>query len=408
MPAALIVASANMSKLLLNNLSGARFAWVDVLRGVAVLLVLFRHIHLTKPKSAAGILYRTLYTLQTGGSFGVDLFFVISGFLVSGILFRQYVKTGQIQPLRFLIRRGFKIYPPFWVFIAATLLWVWIHERKLPLKNALVELAFVQSYWSGLYAHTWSLGVEEHCYVGLCLLLTLLAAVLPKRWNPFAIFPILAVTISLTALVMRSQDLSPITHANFLQRFTPTHLRCDAFLIGSLLGYYYYFTGGAFLSFCQRFKAVLFACGLFCMLPAFFVVMEVASGYKMLWFWLASPGAAMLLMSALGTRAPLGMMSRAVATIGKHSYSIYLWHILVGVIWLDLLFARMRIPVSVLTWVPAYFLVSISTGMLLTWLVEVPSLRIRDRWFPENLSLKSVPAVADSGEALRNEVKPAT
>jgi peptidoglycan/LPS O-acetylase OafA/YrhL len=364
--------------------SQARLVWVDVLRGLAVLLVLFRHIHLERPKAAAGFLYRSLYFLQTGGFFGVDLFFVISGFLVSGILFRQFIKTGRIQPVRFLIRRGFKIYPPFWVFIASTLIWIWVTQRRLPLVNALSELAFVQNYYSGLYTHTWSLGVEEHCYVGLCIVLTILAFASRQRQNPFGIYPVFATTLAIAALLLRSRDVSPITPGNFLQRIAPTHLRCDAFLVGSLLGYYYYFYNPTFLSICQRFRSALFAVGFACMLPAFFIVIETTSGYRMWFFWLASPGAAMMLMSALGTQASPGMISRMIATIGRHSYSIYLWHILAGVLWLDLLFARWKIPVAVLIWVPAYFAVSILFGIIMTYLVEIPSLRLRDRWFPES------------------------
>jgi len=76
-----------------------RIKGLDFLRGIAILLVLFRHNPLGN-----NIFYHF-------GWLGVDLFFVLSGFLVSGLLFTEYKKRGEVRIKRFLIRRGFKIYP---------------------------------------------------------------------------------------------------------------------------------------------------------------------------------------------------------------------------------------------------------------------------------------------------------
>ena len=73
---------------------------LDVLRCVAVLLVVGYHMPY----------YRLWGRI---GWIGVDLFFVLSGFLISGLLFREFRDTGSIDVKRFLIRRGLKIYPSF-------------------------------------------------------------------------------------------------------------------------------------------------------------------------------------------------------------------------------------------------------------------------------------------------------
>src|SRR5437762_8327462 len=86
-----------------------RLRQLDFLRGIAVLLVLFRHDALTE------FLYKI-------GWVGVDLFFVLSGFLVSGLLFSEFIKYGNIKPGLFLIRRGFKIYPLFYTFLLVTVI----------------------------------------------------------------------------------------------------------------------------------------------------------------------------------------------------------------------------------------------------------------------------------------------
>src|SRR6476620_3973805 len=129
-----------------------RLTELDFLRGVAVILVLFGHHYLIS------------YT-GTMGWIGVDLFFVLSGFLVSGLLFSEYKKFGDIDPKRFLIRRGFKIYPAFYfsVFISASLLYFWPHLSFFPGSHLLVlnsngilaglaiEAFFLQSYFFGFW-----------------------------------------------------------------------------------------------------------------------------------------------------------------------------------------------------------------------------------------------------------------
>src|SRR5215211_479046 len=100
---------------------------LDVLRAVAVLLVLGRHVNVVAPMPAdvPGPVALAIRAWVKVGWTGVDLFFVLSGFLVSGLLFAEYRKNGELRIGRFLIRRGFKIYPPFWVLMAVTLAAYW-------------------------------------------------------------------------------------------------------------------------------------------------------------------------------------------------------------------------------------------------------------------------------------------
>ncbi len=136
---------------------------IDFLRTVAIGLVLIRHF------KVQGLGYQI-------GWIGVDLFFVLSGFLVSTTLFREYKKTTTVNGKRFLIRRGFKIYPGFYLLIAVTVLGDWLattffsglHSTVTP-ERIWGELLFVQNYVGGQWGHTWSLAVEEHFYIFLML-----------------------------------------------------------------------------------------------------------------------------------------------------------------------------------------------------------------------------------------------
>ena len=80
---------------------------LDVLRCVAILLVLGRHLD-----------YYPLWSKI--GWIGVDLFFVLSGFLVSGLLFHEFKEHGRINFRRFILRRGLKIWPAFYTYILIT------------------------------------------------------------------------------------------------------------------------------------------------------------------------------------------------------------------------------------------------------------------------------------------------
>src|SRR3954468_707616 len=121
---------------------------LDILRAVAIFLVLGRHMDVCPP-DLNRYLYNLTKTWNRGGWVGVDLFFVLSGFLISGLLFREHQKYGNISFKDFFTRRGFKIYPSFYVLVAVT---VFVRLRRgspVPLQDFLHEILFVQNYFVG-------------------------------------------------------------------------------------------------------------------------------------------------------------------------------------------------------------------------------------------------------------------
>jgi len=112
----------------------------------------------------------------------VDLFFVLSGFLIGGLLVSELHHHGHIDIGRFLIRRGLKIYPPHFVFIGYLML---MPVAKAILAGNNVWTTFTTEwgkYWPNLLflhnyvgtnpaGHTWTLAVEEHFYLLLPFLL---------------------------------------------------------------------------------------------------------------------------------------------------------------------------------------------------------------------------------------------
>src|ERR1700722_19491950 len=92
-----------------------RLIQLDVLRGLAILLVLGRHAIV--PREDAGRLAPLAKIWWHIGWTGVDLFFVLSGFLVGGLLLGELRSRGTLDIKRFIIRRGFKIWPAYYTLV---------------------------------------------------------------------------------------------------------------------------------------------------------------------------------------------------------------------------------------------------------------------------------------------------
>ena len=162
----------------------SRLVCLDFLRGVAILLVLGAH--MPHAGLEAGVPLAGLLRLWHGfGGAGVDLFFVLSGFLVGGLLLAEIKRSGKADAKRFLIRRGFKIWPTYYVYLLALpLLQIWGGETRFvdaALWSLRANLLHLQNYWLSGSAfstlpnyisprpHTWSLAVEEHFYLALAI-----------------------------------------------------------------------------------------------------------------------------------------------------------------------------------------------------------------------------------------------
>jgi peptidoglycan/LPS O-acetylase OafA/YrhL len=233
-----------------------RIKALDVLRALAVCLVLLQH-------------SEVLQTRVEGGWTGVDLFFVLSGFLISGLLFTGFKKSGQIRVGRFLVRRGFKIYPPFYVLMAWTVLMFLLHHGHLRERALLSELFFLQSYIGGMWGHTWSLAVEEHFYLFLPLLLILLCRIGRQRQDPFRVLPWMFLAVAFGSLAVRLFLCSAGPRPDDIIRY-PSHLNVDSLLFGVVLSYVYHFRPEIFALAARVPRWLLFSTSLALIAPCFF------------------------------------------------------------------------------------------------------------------------------------------
>ena len=166
---------------------------IDGLRAVAVLAVLFYHVG---------------FAWLPGGYVGVDIFFVISGYLIGGIIDRE-VEGGRFSLGRFYVRRIRRIVPAFLAMCVATSVLSWLHLFPTDLVTFAKSLIAAALSVSNLYfyalagyfdasastqplLHTWSLAVEEQFYVVLPLYALVAQRRFPRRKRAVLVWALLA------------------------------------------------------------------------------------------------------------------------------------------------------------------------------------------------------------------------
>jgi peptidoglycan/LPS O-acetylase OafA/YrhL len=131
------------------------------------------------------------------GSLGVRIFFVISGFLITGLLLKELDKDGKINLPRFFFRRTLRIFPAFYFYIVCMLILTALGGTDLPMRDAWAALTYTSNYSTSLHpvvAHTWSLATEEQFY--LIWPAALFFAVRKTRAISVLLLLVLAATIS--------------------------------------------------------------------------------------------------------------------------------------------------------------------------------------------------------------------
>ncbi|MCR8549090.1 acyltransferase [Salipiger sp. P9] len=285
---------------------------IDGLRAIAVLAVLFYHFGLPG---------------FDGGFVGVDVFFVISGFLIGGILWREYESTGRIWLRHFYVRRFRRLAPAFFTMAMVTALFSWalllpfeFREFGKQLISATIYLSNVLFFRQAGYfdtasedkplLHTWSLAVEEQFYVFLPLFILLFS----RNRRALLVALVGCWAASLAACIW----------------FTPSHqtatfylfpFRAWELLSGVLLAIWGCETGRRW-----RGHALLSGLGLALVLGS---LLFIPAGPHFPGLFAVFPvlGAVLLLANGCG-RNPVNRLlsTREAVFFGKISYSLYLWH----------------------------------------------------------------------------------
>jgi peptidoglycan/LPS O-acetylase OafA/YrhL len=143
--------------------AGSRIPSLDGLRAVSITMVVLSHLAGTR-----NFLIPVAFSWPVIGSIGVTVFFVISGFLISGLLFDEQRRNGRIDVFHFYIRRAFRIFPAYYVLIIAVAVAGVTGQIQLQPGDLTAALSYTMNYHpkpAWYLGHTWSLAVEEQFYL---------------------------------------------------------------------------------------------------------------------------------------------------------------------------------------------------------------------------------------------------
>lgn len=186
----------------LNTGSTKRVFGLDVMRAIAILVVVDAHASVALGKYYRGAFWHHLVPD------GVELFFVLSGFLIGGILIRSYEKKGYFDRsllVNFWTRRWFRTLPNYYLVLAGLLFFAFLRAWRSGLQPVLPSggtlatyFIFVQNFASRIpdfFPETWSLAIEEWSYITLPLVLWAMHGLLAGRWSRQRIVLVTILTI---------------------------------------------------------------------------------------------------------------------------------------------------------------------------------------------------------------------
>jgi peptidoglycan/LPS O-acetylase OafA/YrhL len=199
-----------------------RIPSLDGLRTISIALVVAGHwLHVLGGGNAGNL-----------GNMGVRVFFVISGFLITGLLLKELEKTSGVNLPEFYFRRTLRIFPPFYFYLLVIFSASFLGFIYIPLKSFLFASAYVSDYanpsnW--LLGHTWSLAVEEQFY----LLFPTVLLILGVRWTKIFLFLVVLASPFIRLADFQLFGSEPIW---VVKGF---HANLDALAAGCLLALFY-------------------------------------------------------------------------------------------------------------------------------------------------------------------------
>ncbi|MHB1629149.1 MAG: acyltransferase family protein, partial [Bacilli bacterium] len=306
--------------------SGRYMAGLDGLRALAVFAVIAYHLNLA---------------WAPGGLLGVDVFFVLSGYLITDLLVAQWERSGRLELKDFWRRRARRLLPALLVMLVVVVAWITIFERAQlpPLRGDVVAaMLFVSNWWYTFHhvsyfarfgppsplGHLWSLAVEEQFYLLWPLALALGLRGVPRRrrlvWLTLA--SALASALAMALIYQPGVDPSRVYYG--------TDTRAFALLIGAALALVWP-SRKLSATVSSRARLALDLTGGVGLLVVFFMIWRT-NQYEV---FLYRGGMVLLSVAAAAVVAtlahPASRLSRALGWkplkwLGVRSYGIYLWH----------------------------------------------------------------------------------
>jgi peptidoglycan/LPS O-acetylase OafA/YrhL len=310
-----------------------------------------------------------------GAHIMMDIFFVISAFLITFTLRKGIAREHDIQLLTFWKRRLMRLYPALiTVVVTYLLVAMLLHDDMKPLlKDGLLTLLYVSNLtklhnyvYPHFFGHTWSLALEEQFYLFWPILLVVLLKIEVLWRARIALF----LSLIIASIAWRYYLVD--SGAEWSRLYYASDTRIDAFIVGGLLAFYW----DELLALSHRSKTFLYI--LWASAAALFAAVLVWNPKVVYYFKWQQPVVLLLscLVIILLTRDEKGFLQRLFshkvpAALGIRCYGIYLWHW--PLIWLLMVHTSLGAP--------AIFLITMPATLLLSWMmykyIEAPILKLR-------------------------------
>jgi peptidoglycan/LPS O-acetylase OafA/YrhL len=353
-----------------------RIGGLDALRALAIVLVIVAHY----PKPEGGLAIRVL----NFGWIGVDLFFVLSGYLIAGQLFAAVAVGREVSLSAFYIRRFLRTLPNYYV-VLAVYGFLPVLLSAIPATPLGKYTIFAQNFGvPAVFSPSWSLCVEEQFYLFFPIVVLLLTR---SRWAGLggsiaAGILIVQITIRSSIWLIWRPDLLPTTQAMDVYMghlYFPTYCRLDGITLGVGIAALKWFRPRTWERLLQNGNLLLCASGIFLLASVFTLWKRYSFPCSTLGFTFVSLAFALLAMSVLSDTGMLGQREIPGARwVSLYSYSLYLTH---------------SLALDLSAWVAAHFAFEMTSppglvlsaatisllAVLLYHAVEKPFLSLRDR-----------------------------
>jgi len=357
--------------------SPTRLFGLDTLRAFAIVIVMLYHL------TVFGELPMRTLPVTYFGWMGVDLFFVLSGFLIGQQALKPYLIGQQLSIPQFYRRRAYRILPAYLAVLALYfLIPAWRESPNLPplWKFLTFTMNFGISFDRHAFSHAWSLCVEEHFY----LLFPLLVALLMRRPSVRKTVAAFA-SVFLFGIGLRAFLITHYPDDVWTGIYYPSYTRLDGLLTGVTLATIRTFRPAWWHPLMQR-GHTLFLSGIACISCVIWMFQDHDLGNDtgpamwgvILGFPLLSIGLGLITASSVSNNGLLARVKIPGAqTIATLAFSLYLTHKAVGHIVMEK-FPQITTAQGPASWL-LYAVTCLSAALLLHIAVERPFLRLRDR-----------------------------
>ncbi|MBK8182880.1 MAG: acyltransferase [Candidatus Competibacteraceae bacterium] len=294
---------------------------LDGLRGIAILAVM---------------LFHTEMSIFKGGFIGVDIFFVLSGFLITSLLIQEFVATKTISLKNFYIRRLLRLGPALMLLLISYCIISFFFLSKEQANSNYID-AFISliylSNWARAFdvhppdflGHTWSLSIEEQFYILWPILLLTLLRISKNRWYVF----IFTVLIALVSWLLRIHFI--INDVSLIRVYNGLDTRADALMTGCALGVLLVLYPPSEMSRHSCFKWLKYLSPLAMLCLLFLVFASDWQDFRMYYFGFSVVECLVFILILDIRLNKEGILSKLLALkglvwIGSISYGLYLWH----------------------------------------------------------------------------------